>query len=145
MTVNSKLRCLRRRAADESGFTLIELLVVAVIVGVLAAIAIPSFLSQTGKAQDAQAKFDARTAATAMETYYLDMNTYDASISDLQGIEKALTNSTISSAKGDDEGFTVKATSKSGNVFTFKRKDGGEVDRKCDRAGDGGCPKAGTW
>lgn len=145
MTVNSKLRRLRRRAADESGFTLIELLVVAVIVGVLAAIAVPSFLSQTGKAQDAQAKFDARTAATAMETYYLDMNTYDASISDLQGIEKALTNSTISSAKGDDEGFTVKATSKSGNVFTFKRKDGGEVDRECDRAGDGGCPKAGSW
>src|SRR5271167_3167238 len=63
---------LRQRSSDEGGFTLIELLVVILIIGILAAIAIPSFLSQKGKATDSAAKELARTAETTAETYATD-------------------------------------------------------------------------
>src|SRR5512134_783711 len=66
---------LRRRRA-EKGFTLIELLVVVIIIGLLAAIAIPAFLGQRNKANDAAAKSLVRNGATAMEAFYSDGNTY---------------------------------------------------------------------
>ncbi len=68
------LNRLRQRSKDEGGFTLIELLVVILIIGILAAIAIPSFLNQRGKAQDSAAKVQARTAETAAETFPIDHN-----------------------------------------------------------------------
>ena len=72
------LHKLRDRAAGEKGFTLIELLVVILIIGILAAIALPAFLNQREKAQDSDAKSDARTAQTAMETWYTDEQNYTA-------------------------------------------------------------------
>ncbi|HEY2216642.1 MAG TPA: type II secretion system protein, partial [Solirubrobacteraceae bacterium] len=60
--------------SNEGGFTLIELLVVILIIGILAAIAIPSFLNQKGKANDASAKELARTAQTTAETYATENN-----------------------------------------------------------------------
>src|SRR3954470_7151773 len=70
------LNTLRNRLNGEEGFTLIELLVVILIIGILAAIAIPSFLNQKGKGEDSKAKADARTTQTALETYYTDNQTY---------------------------------------------------------------------
>ncbi len=65
---------IRNRAQEQKGFTLIELLVVILIIGILAAIAIPTFLNQRGKAQDARAKSQVKTAQIAEETYFTDNN-----------------------------------------------------------------------
>src|SRR5947209_16330616 len=69
---------IRKAQEENEGFTLIELLVVIIIIGILAAIAIPVFLNQRQKGYDAQAKSDARNLATLEETYMTDNSTYNA-------------------------------------------------------------------
>ena len=109
---------LRTRLESQKGFTLIELLVVILIIGILAAIAIPSFLNQREKGQDACAKSMARTMQTAMETYYVDSNSYNnANVAALSGIENQITGGTCGAGTLIATG-TAGATNNCGGLAT---------------------------
>jgi type IV pilus assembly protein PilA len=78
------------RGRDEGGFTLIELMVVVLIIAILIAIAIPTFLGARRRAQDKQAQSNLRNALTAEKTYYVDVQTYTSTATDLSAIESSL-------------------------------------------------------
>jgi type IV pilus assembly protein PilA len=141
------LKSLRQRTGDEGGFTLIELLVVILIIGILAAIAIPAFLSQKSKAYDSSAKTLAQTAQTAMETYATENNGEytGGTAAKLKVIEPSINTSKTNEAKLEEttvtsNEYTVTAVAaNTGDKYSIKRNAAGELSHTCSSTKEG-CP-----
>jgi type IV pilus assembly protein PilA len=143
----------RLNGDSEAGFTLIELLVVMLILGILAAIALPAFFNQKEKAGDAKAKEYAHSAQVAMETYSTDHNGVytGASVEELEAIEPTLASATLTVTDTGGAGVpgasTYRVTSEapaSENTF-WVDNDEGTLTFECETAGNGGCPSEGNW
>ena len=154
MLQNLRARIGARLNGDrEAGFTLIELLVVMLILGILAAIALPAFFNQKEKAGDSKAKENAHTAQVAMETYATENGgSYTGvTMAALHKIEPTISATEAEAAK---PGLRISTTasnkykieSESTNLHTFSiENNAGELKYPCTPKESGGCPASEKW
>jgi type IV pilus assembly protein PilA len=134
----------RSRLAAADGFTLVEILVVILIAGILAAIALPIFLNQRGRAQDAEAKSAVATAAKAMNVWSTEHGSYaDADKAALVKIEVTLARARGLDVTSASAAYKVAVESAGpGGTFSIERKATGDVVRDCTNPGEGVCQNA---
>jgi len=146
----------RQFLRSESGFNLIELLVVVFIIGVLSAIALPAFLGEQTKGQDADAKSNVRNVAASVESCFTERDSYAAcdTTSELNAVntkpDVEITDTTTKkegavavSATADT--FTVAGYSRSHNTFVMAKAADGTTSRSCTNGGTGGCHTGDVW
>jgi type IV pilus assembly protein PilA len=141
---------LQRAVGKQDGFTLIEILVVVLIIGILAAIALPSFLGQTARANDAAAKTQVGTLLTAMKEFAMDNDgSYKgATLAKLEAIEPTLKDETTAVAKevsgATATNFEIESEAVGSSDVYKLTSSNGEVTRSCTPVDAGGC-KGGSW